>query len=117
MGGGGGGEGGWEGGGERERGSVSSIFALCIPFLFLFFMPPTSEKLREHIGLGLSVRPSVGQSVRLSATLRQLRNFRTAYARILKLYMWHVHEKLADPYFFSSTGLVVLDLCPFFDYV
>ena len=25
----------------------------------LFIMPPTSEKLRGHIGLGLSVRPSV----------------------------------------------------------
>ena len=53
-------------------------------FLF-FFMPPTSEKLRGHIGLGLSVR--------LSITLWQLRNSRTPYARILKLYMWHVHEK------------------------
>ena len=52
-------------------------------------MPPTSEKLRGHIGLGLSVRPSV----RLSVTLWQLRNSRTAYARILKLYMWHAHEK------------------------
>ena len=27
------------------------------------FMPPTSEQLRGHIGLGLSVRPSVRQSV------------------------------------------------------
>ena len=32
-------------------------------------------------------------SVHLSVTLWQLRNSRTAYARILKLYMWHVHEK------------------------
>ena len=31
--------------------------------------------------------------VRLSVTLWQLRNSRTTYARILKLYMWHVHEK------------------------
>ena len=54
-----------------------------------FFMPPTSEKLRGHIGLGLSIR----LSVRLSVTRWQLRNSRTAYARILKLYMWHVHEK------------------------
>ena len=29
----------------------------------LIFMPPTSEKLRGHIGLGLSVRPSVRPSV------------------------------------------------------
>ena len=28
-----------------------------------FFMPPTSEKLRGHIGLGLSIHPSVRQSV------------------------------------------------------
>ena len=34
-----------------------------------------------------------GPSVRLSVTLWQLRNPRTAHARILKLYMWHVHEK------------------------
>ena len=31
--------------------------------------------------------------VRLSVILWQLRNSRTAYARILKLYVWHVHEK------------------------
>ena len=30
-----------------------------------FFMPPTSKKLRGHIGLGLSVRPSVCLSVTL----------------------------------------------------
>ena len=63
----------------------------------IIFMPPTSEKLRGHIGLGLSVRPSVRlsirPSVRLSVTCWQLRNSRTAYAGILKLYMWHVHEK------------------------
>ena len=39
------------------------------------------------------VCPSVCLSVRLSVTLWQLRNSRAAYARILKLYMWHVHEK------------------------
>ena len=71
------------------------------------FMPPTSKKLRGHIGLGLSVRD----------TFWQLRNSRTPYARILKFYMWHVHEKYVDPYFFSSADHVVLELCPFFDYV
>ena len=40
-----------------------------------------------------SVRLSVSPSVRLSVTRWQLRNTRTAYARILQLYMWHVHEK------------------------
>ena len=40
------------------------------------------------------VRPSVRLSVRLSVrNTWQLRNSRTAYARILKFYMWHVHEK------------------------
>ena len=29
-----------------------------------FFMPPTLEKLKGHIALGLSVRPSVHPSVR-----------------------------------------------------
>ena len=41
-----------------------------------------------------SVSPSVRPSVRLSVrNTWQLRNSRTAYARILKFYMWHVHEK------------------------
>ena len=57
------------------------------------FMPPTSGKLRGHIGLGLSVRQSACQSVRLSVTLWQLRYSRTTYARILKLYIWNVHER------------------------
>ena len=65
--------------------------------LYHVVMPPTSKKLRGHIGLGLSVRPSVrlsvSPSVRLSVSLWQLRNSRTSYARILKLYIWHVHEK------------------------
>ena len=50
---------------------------------FDIIMPPTFEKLRGHIGLGLSIRPSV----RLSITRWQLRNSITAYARILKLYV------------------------------
>ena len=36
------------------------------------------------------VRPSVHLSVR---STWQLRNSRTAYARIMKFYMWHEHEK------------------------
>ena len=31
------------------------------------FMPPTSEKLRGHIGLGLSARPSVRPSIILGS--------------------------------------------------
>ena len=42
-----------------------------------------------HLSISLSICPSV----RLSVTRWQLRNSRTAYAGILKLYMWHVHEK------------------------
>ena len=55
-------------------------------------MPPTSKKLRGHIGLGLSIRLSVGN------TFWQLRNSRTAYARILKFYMWHldIWHKVTD---------------------
>ena len=74
----------------------------------LIFMPPTSKKLRAHIGLGLSVRQSICPSVRLSVSLWQLRNSRTAYARILKLYMWHVHEKLMDLYFFFPPPVLSL---------
>ena len=35
--------------------------------LYRFVMPPTSEKLRVHIGLGLSVRSSVCLSVILGS--------------------------------------------------
>ena len=49
-------------------------------------MLPTSEKLRGHIGSGLSVCPSVRN------TLWQLGNSRPAYARTLKFCMWYVHE-------------------------
>ena len=55
--------------------------------LQIVFMPPISKKLRRHIGLGLSVHLSVRN------TFWQLRNSRTPYARILKFYIWHVHEK------------------------
>ena len=44
----------------RTIGSV--IMKGCVQWNPIF-MPPTSEKLREHIGLGLSVRPSVRPSV------------------------------------------------------
>ena len=39
----------------------------------------------------LSVRPSVRLSVR--NTFWKLRNSRTPSARILKFYIWHIHEK------------------------
>ena len=61
-----------------DRITCSTLYRSCI------FMPRPSEKLRGHIGLGLSIHPSVSLSVRLSVTLWQLRNSRSAYARILK---------------------------------
>ena len=69
---------------------------------FDLFMPPPLKKLRGHFGLGLSVRLSVYLSVRLSVrnTFWQLRNSRTAYARILKFYIWHVHENKRTRIFF-----------------
>ena len=74
----------------NDDGSIkNNIFLILL--LLLIFMPPTSEKLKRHIGVGLSVRPFVRLSVR--NTFWQLRNSRTAYARVLKLYMWHVYEK------------------------
>ena len=66
--------------------------------LIFIFMPPTGE---VEGGILVWARPSVCLSVRLSVrNIWQLRNSRTAYARILKFYMWHVHEKYADPFFF-----------------
>ena len=65
------------------------FFLFSYAYLLGYFMPPTSKKLRGHIGLGC---PPVCPSV-LRNTFRQLRNSRTAYARILKVYMCHVHEK------------------------
>ena len=54
----------------------------------LVFYAPNFGEVEGAYWFG-PVRPSV----RLSVTLWQLRNSGTAYARILKLYMWHVHEK------------------------
>ena len=36
---------------------------VCDDLIFAIFMPPTSKKLRGHIGLGLSVQSSDMQSV------------------------------------------------------
>ena len=65
------------------------IFGMCH---FLFYAPNFGE-VEGAYWFG-PVRPSVRLSDRLSArNTWQLRNSRTAYARILKFYMWHVHEK------------------------
>ena len=56
--------------GCAHKTSVSLVFARVTQnSLLSFFMPPTSKKLRGHIGLGLSVRLSVCPSVRLSVCL------------------------------------------------
>ena len=54
------------------------------------FYVPNFEEVEGAYWFG-PVRPSVRLSVR--NTFWQLRNSGTAYARIFKFYMWHVHEK------------------------
>ena len=64
-------------------------------------MPPTSKKLREHIGFGLSVRACV-------------RSSKTVHARVLKLHVWIPRGKIADTrFFFLSELFSFLELCPF----
>ena len=55
------------------------------------FNESVSEGLPTYFYAPNSVRPSVRLSVR--NTFWQLRKSRTPCARILKFYMWHVHEK------------------------
>ena len=69
---------------------LKNIFLM--PYCFVaFIMPPTSKKLREHIGFGLSVRPSVHASIRSS---------KTVHARVLKFHLWIPHGKIIDTRFF-----------------
>ena len=69
------------------------------------FMPPTSKKLRENIGFGLSVRPAGRPCVRLS---------KTVHARVLKFHIWIPHGKIVDARFsFLSELSPFLELCPF----
>lgn len=79
--------------------SLQPLFRVCVIFFYFFFliMATTSEK----------THPSVCRYA-----LWQLENLRTAYARILKLYILHVHEKLADPFFSSRSGVIpIFRLC------
>ena len=57
----------------------------------LVIMPPTSKKLRRHIGLGLSVRVSVRPSVRPSMCYACTRS-RIDRDRTLKFGMWGEYE-------------------------
>ena len=52
-------------------------------------MPPTSKKLWEHIGFGLSVRAYVHPFVN------------TVHAKVLKFHIGIPHGKIADTPFFS----------------
>ena len=68
-------------------------------------MPPTSKKLREHIGFGLCVRACVRPCLRSS---------KTVHARILKFHIWIPHGKIADTcLFFLSEYSPFLELWPF----
>ena len=53
------------------------------PLIRPFILHPTSKKLREHIGFGLSIRSS-----------------KTVHARVLKFHIWIPHEKIVDRRFF-----------------
>ena len=58
---------------------------------FAFYYAPNFEEVEGGAYWFGPVRPSIRLSVR--NTFWQLRYSRTAYARILKFYMRHVHEK------------------------
>ena len=62
-------------------------------------MPPTLEKLKGHIALGLSVRPSVRASV----------------TKFIKFHKRIPHQIIIDTYFFKSELHVspFVELCPF----
>ena len=49
-----------------ERYYVTKKIGFVRHLYSLIFMPPTSKKLRRHIGLGLTVRPSVYLCVTLA---------------------------------------------------
>ena len=55
-----------------QAGVQSSTTFLCV--VYFVFMPPTSEKLRGHIGLGLPVRLSVSPSFRNTLAAEKLKN-------------------------------------------
>ena len=64
-------------------------------------MPPTSKKLREHIGFGLSLHLSG-------------RSSKTVHARVLKFDIWIPHGKIVNTrFFFLSELSPFLELCPF----
>ena len=87
----------------------------CIHNIHIF-MPPTSKKLRGHIGLG----PSVSPSVRPSVCPYYFGSWKTQESLMLEswnyIYGMYMKNKRTR-FFFSSTSPVILELCPFFNYV
>ena len=88
----------------------AEIFSGLLFYPKLDFYGPNFGEVEGAYWFGPSVRPSVCLSFR---NTWQLRNSRTAYARTLKLYMWHVHEKEAGPYFFPPPVLSFWSYAPF----
>ena len=66
-------------------------------------MPPTSKKLREHIGFGLSVRACVSECVRAS---------KAVHARVLKFHIWIPHRKIVDTLFFLVRVISLSEVMP-----
>ena len=64
-------------------------FSICSKWKIHYYAP-NFEEVDGAYWFG-PVRPSVRLSVR--NTFWKLRNSRTPYARILKFYIWHIHEK------------------------
>ena len=70
------------------------LFILSVNFV----MPPTLKKLKEHIALGLSVRPSIHYKFKI---------------RVLKFHRWIPHQKITEPYFFNLDYLPLWIYSPF----
>ena len=62
-------------------------------------MPPTLKKLKGHIALGLSVRPSVHPL--------------QIQGRVLKFHRCIPHQKITDLYFFNLDYLPLWSYAPF----
>ena len=72
---------------EKIKLDISCELSALIKF---YFYAPNFEEVEGAYWFG-PVRPPVRLSVR--NTFWKLRNSRTPYARILKFYIWHIHEK------------------------
>ena len=60
-------------------------------------MSPASKKLREHIGIWLSIRLSV-------------RSSKTVHASVMKFHIWIPHGKIVDTLFFSCPSYAPLKI-------